>query len=76
MAHEKFELYAIQNKGISDFTTRFRIFGSKEDRDGTLIFLKENLEPMAAEDLDPVILAISVKTDQNNQLTFNLSDTG
>lgn len=76
MAYEELTIFAIQRTDIKAFAHRFRTFHSKEDRDQTLKFLRENQEAKTVEFLEPVILKVIVQTDEDNQLVLDFERTG
>lgn len=76
MAYEELTVYAIQHEDLKAFAHRFRTFSSREERDTTLDFMKNNLDARTASMRHPVKLKVIVQTDENNQLELDLSETG
>lgn len=76
MAYEELTVYAIQDENLKVFAHRFRTFPSREERDKTLDFMKTNLDAGTASMRHPVKMKIIVYTDDAQQMTLDLGETG
>lgn len=76
MTYEELTVYAIQHEDLKSFAHRFRTFTSREERDTTLEFMKNNLDARTASMRQPVRLKVIVQTDENHQLALDISETG